>query len=68
MVKPTTTITDTDLEKLRKESLQQITPLPTQQESVGLMGWVCPVCGRGLSPFVMVCPCKSEAYSWRITC
>lgn len=21
-------------------------------------GWVCPVCGRGLSPQTMVCPCK----------
>lgn len=23
-------------------------------------GWVCPVCGRGLSPTTTVCPCKDE--------
>ena len=24
------------------------------------MGWVCPVCGRGLAPFTSVCPCFHE--------
>ena len=23
-------------------------------------GWECPVCGRGLAPWVMECPCYSE--------
>lgn len=23
-----------------------------------ITGWICPVCGRGLSPFTAVCPCK----------
>lgn len=23
-----------------------------------LIGWICPICGRGLSPFTNVCPCK----------
>jgi hypothetical protein len=22
------------------------------------IGWVCPVCGRGISPFITKCPCK----------
>jgi hypothetical protein len=22
-----------------------------------MMGWKCPVCGRGLSPYMPVCPC-----------
>ena len=23
-----------------------------------MAGWICPVCGRGLSPYTYVCPCK----------
>lgn len=33
----------------------------------GLMGWICPVCGRGLSPFTSVCPCKN-GNGWEVTC
>ena len=24
----------------------------------GMLGWICPVCGRGVSPFSSVCPCN----------
>jgi len=24
----------------------------------GPAGWICPVCGRGLSPYTNFCPCK----------
>ncbi len=27
---------------------------------VGISGWVCPVCGKGNSPFNTVCPCVSS--------
>ena len=33
----------------------------------GLIGWVCPVCGRGLSPYTTVCPCQNQK-GWEITC
>ena len=23
-------------------------------------GWICPVCGRGLSPYSNTCPCKNN--------
>ena len=33
-----------------------------------MVGWICPVCGRGLSPFTAVCPCKNDGKGWEITC
>jgi transposase-like protein len=35
--------------------------LPTIEKEIyqhGLSGWICPVCGRGLSPYTNVCPCQ----------
>ena len=29
-------------------------------------GWICPICGRGLSPYIMICPCHDEN-SWSKT-
>lgn len=31
-----------------------------------MQGWICPLCGRGLSPYVSVCPCKGVKMD--ITC
>lgn len=32
----------------------------------GLIGWVCPVCGRALSPFANYCPfCNNKNTNWR---
>ena len=32
-----------------------------------MMGWICPVCGRGLSPWTSVCPCKGYP-KMEVTC
>ena len=32
-----------------------------------MQGWICPVCGRGLSPYTSVCPCENGK-GWEITC
>ena len=31
----------------------------------GQQGWICPVCGRGLAPWVSVCPCNDK---FEVTC
>lgn len=41
---------------------------PFTVESTKLYGWICPVCGRGLSPFTSVCPCRNDGKGWEITC
>lgn len=44
---------------------ERLQALPSAQPT--LKGWVCPLCGRGLSPFTMVCPCQNGK-GWKITC
>ena len=38
---------------------------PDPKPADGLMGWICPVCGRGLSPYTSSCP---YAINRDITC
>ena len=42
-------------------------PLFPKEEtpSKGMLGWICPVCGRGMSPFSDSCPCTID---YKITC
>ena len=42
-----------------------IEKLPSVQSAQ--KGWICPVCGRGLSPLTMVCPCNNVK-GWEFTC
>lgn len=47
---------------------QTILNLPSAQpERTTMRGWICPVCGRGLSPFTSACPCNNGK-GWKITC
>lgn len=32
-----------------------------------MIGWTCPVCGRGLSPYTLVCPCRGTLV-YEVTC
>lgn len=32
-------------------------PMP---QGFGEQGWICPVCGRGLAPWVSFCPCQGS--------
>jgi hypothetical protein len=34
--------------------------MPLPQGFVEQKGWICPVCGRGLSPWTSFCPCQSD--------
>ena len=34
--------------------------IPTPQGFGKQEGWICPVCGRGLSPWTSFCPCQSD--------
>lgn len=34
-----------------------------------MIGWICPICGRGLSPYTTACPCKGWLEGkWKVTC
>ena len=60
-VNPTTTADPPSFEQ-SKTPIDRIdektTLLGGQHTTAGSYGWICPVCGRGLSPFTSMCPCK----------
>lgn len=50
------------------EAITEISDLPSAQPETPMqIGWICPVCGRGLSPLTSVCPCNNGK-GWEITC
>lgn len=48
-----------------RETIKKDNTNMSEPSSGGLMGWICPVCGRGLSPYTSSCPC---AINREITC
>lgn len=38
--------------------------IPLSQGFSKQEGWICPVCGQGVAPWMSFCPCKSD---WKIT-
>ena len=59
-----------DVNKLLMEAKPMDNMVSGNSETINppkMYGWICPVCGRGLSPFTSVCPCHDEK-GWKITC
>ena len=52
---------------LAKTYVEQLPSAQPEQQIPQMRGWVCPVCGRGLSPYTSVCPCNNGK-GWEITC
>ena len=38
--------------------------MPLHQDFGKKEGWICPVCGRGVAPWMSFCPCQGD---WKIT-
>ena len=34
-----------------------------QTENAMIYGWICPICGKGISPYINYCNCKFNEYS-----
>lgn len=39
-------------------SSEQMSDQKNDHNYFGMTGWICPVCGRGLSPYTSFCPCR----------
>lgn len=50
-----------------KAECDTVYAIDAQPTVIGAVGWICPVCGRGLSPYTAVCPCRNGK-GWEITC
>lgn len=65
--------TDAYLQRLTQanKNKREIINTPKMSETINtpiMTGWICPVCGRGLSPYTSVCPCKNRLNGWEIMC
>lgn len=41
--------------------------MPLHQYLSKKKGWICPVCGRGVAPWIDVCPCQNDINVTNIT-
>ena len=47
------------VDESKLQQFPNVLPEP-EVKQVGWVGWTCPVCGRGNSPWSTVCPCKDS--------
>lgn len=59
-------ILSSEIDKMEKwiKDNPDYTPIGPSYEPVAT-GWICPKCGRSLSPLTKVCPCSER---WEVTC
>ena len=58
---------DIDFQKSRPEATEEkgFDEKTCVSVTIELHGWICPKCGRTLSPYTAVCPCGDK---WEVTC
>jgi len=62
------TTTGGDLHWSDTEFGEHVVKANQKTQSAGVItGWICPVCGRGLSPYTSFCPCKGWV-KMEVTC
>jgi len=45
---------------IEREVPQAVEPAPEIEFQILPVGWVCPVCGSGVAPYVTICPCTFQ--------
>jgi uncharacterized OB-fold protein len=62
---------EVNMENFDKNGLQNVETEknPNDTNKGGMLGWICPKCGRCYSPFTSMCSyCGNNGDIWRVTC